>query len=74
MAPTTTVRIDHETRERLRRVEERLGVTTVEALRRAVDALDADLFWDDVHRYYAENPATPAEDQAWLDQVARAQG
>jgi len=74
MPSTTTVRIDRETRERLRRAEDRLGVSTIEALRRAVHALDAELFWDDVHRYYEENPELPAEDQQWLDQVARAQG
>ena len=74
MAETTTVRIDKETREKLRRAEERMGVSTIEALRRAVDALDADLFWDEVERYYEANSTLPEEDREWIAQAARAQG
>jgi predicted transcriptional regulator len=71
---STTVRIDVEARERLRRLEERLGRSTVDTLSLAIDALDRQLAWDDVAAWYADHPSGDADDEAWVDSVARAQG
>ncbi len=69
----TTVRIDREVRERLRRLERQLGVTTPVALARAVDALDQELFWARVEAHYDDAPLAD-DDAAWIAQVERAQG
>lgn len=73
VSDTTTVRIDRAVRERLRRVEERLGLTTAEALARAVDSLDREILWTRVGAYYAEHPEVGDEDAGWIDEVQRAQ-
>lgn len=70
---TTTVRIDREVRERLRRLEGLLGLSTAEALARAVDALDAELLWRRVETYYAKDPDLSPDDVDWIDEVRRAQ-
>lgn len=74
MSDTTTVRIDRSVRERLRRLEGELGLTTAEALARAVEVLDREILWRRVGAYYAEHPAMTDEDADWIDQVQRAQG
>jgi len=71
---TTTVRIEVDARERLRRLEQRLGRTTAETLTLAIDALDRELSWEEVAAYYDEHPDPAAEDVAWVREVARAPG
>lgn len=71
---TTTVRIEVDARERLRRLEQRLGRTTAETLTLAIDALDRELSWEAVAAFYHEHPEPAAEDETWLAEVARAQG
>lgn len=73
MPETTTVRIDRGVRERLRRLEGELGLTSGEALARAVDALDKELLWRRVDSYYAGHATLSVDDAAWIDQVERAQ-
>ncbi len=74
MALTTTVRIDRVVRERLRRLEAQLGVSTADALARAVDALDKELLWQRVDSYYATGPNLDRDDAEWAHEVGRAQG
>lgn len=71
---TTTVRIERDARERLRRLEQRLGRTTAETLTLAIDALDRELSWEEVAAFYDEHPERVAEDEDWVHEVARAQG
>lgn len=74
MRASTTVRIDRDTREQLRTLEQRLGLTTSEALDRAVEALRKELLWSEVEAFYDETPESTDEDEAWIRQVGRAQG
>lgn len=73
MSATTTVRIDRTVRERLRRLEGELGLTTAEALARAIDALDKELLWRRVDSYYEEGPELSPDDAGWVHEVQRAQ-
>ncbi|MGI8758069.1 MAG: hypothetical protein ACR2K0_02055 [Acidimicrobiales bacterium] len=73
MSDTTTVRIDRAVRERLRRLEDQLGLSTAEALARAVDALDQELLWRRVDAYYATHPSLDRDDADWAREVERAQ-
>lgn len=70
---TTTVRIELETRERLRLLEERLGRTTAETLDLAVGALQRQLSWDDVEAYYEAAADLDVDDAAWVDEVGATQ-
>jgi CRISPR/Cas system type I-B associated protein Csh2 (Cas7 group RAMP superfamily) len=73
MQETTTVRIDRTLRERLRRVEHQLGISTGEAISRAVDALHQDLLWRRVESHYARHPDLTDDDADWIGEVQRAQ-
>ena len=51
-----------------------MGLSTAEALARAVGALDQELLWQRVDSYYASDPNLREEDRDWVDEVQHAQG
>lgn len=71
---TTTVRIAIDARERLRRLEHKLGRNTAETLNLAIEALEMDLAWDDVETWYESNPQPDPEDELWVANLGGTSG
>jgi hypothetical protein len=65
--------VSREVREELRNLETELGLTTNEAVGRAVHSLLDELKWKKIGEYYKLHPEVAPEDQAWMDSVAREQ-
>lgn len=61
---TTTIRVDRDTHQRLLVFSQQQGLSLIEILRRATDALDRELFVGEARSQMQELKADP---QAWSD-------
>jgi hypothetical protein len=64
MTDSTTIRVDRDTHKRLLAFSQQLGLSLMEILRRATDALDRELF---VGEARAQIEKLKADPQAWVD-------
>jgi hypothetical protein len=55
-------------------LEGELGLTTADALARAIDTLDKELLWRRVDSYYAQNPVLSHDDADWINEVQMLRG
>jgi predicted transcriptional regulator len=65
--PSTTVRVDSETRESLRQLASDMNVSMQEALGRAVEAFRRAWLLEQLNAHYAELRADP---EAWAEELA----
>lgn len=66
---STSIRVSRAVREELRALEAELGLTTNEAVGRAVHSLLDELKWKKIGQYYEANPELDPEDEAWVNQT-----
>ncbi len=64
MTDSTTIRVDRDTHQRLLAFSQQQGLSLIEVLRRATDALDRELF---VGEARAQIEKLKADPQAWAD-------
>jgi hypothetical protein len=64
MTDSTTIRVDRDTHQRLLAFSQQQGLSLMEILRRATDALDRELF---VGEARAQIEKLKADPQAWVD-------
>ena len=64
MTDSTTIRVDRDTHQRLLVFSQQQGLSLMEILRRATDALDRELF---VGEARAQIEKLKADPQAWVD-------
>jgi hypothetical protein len=64
MTDSTTIRVDRDTHQRLLAFSQQHGLSLMEILRRAADALDRELF---VGEARAQIEKLKADPQAWVD-------
>ena len=64
MTDSTTIRVDRDTHQRLLAFSQQQGLSLMEVLRRATDALDRELF---VGEARAQIEKLKADPQAWAD-------
>ena len=64
MTDSTTIRVDRDTHQRLLVFSQQQGLSLMEVLRRATDALDRELF---VGEARAQIEKLKADSQAWTD-------
>ena len=64
MTDSTTIRVDRDTHQRLLVFSQQQGLSLMEVLRRATDALDRELF---VGEARAQIEKLKADPQAWVD-------
>ena len=64
MTDSTTIRVDRDTHQRLLAFSQQQGLSLMESLRRATDALDRELF---VGEARAQIEKLKADPQAWVD-------
>ncbi len=64
MTDSTTIRVDRDTHQRLLTFSQQQGLSLIEVLRRATDALDRELFVDEARSQMQNLKADP---QAWAD-------
>ena len=64
MTDSTTIRVDRDTHQRLLAFSQQQGLSLMEILRRATDALDRELF---VGEARSQIEKLKAEPQAWAD-------
>ena len=64
MTDSTTIRVDRDTHQRLLTFSQQQGLSLIEVLRRATDALDRELF---VGEARAQIEKLKADPQAWVD-------
>lgn len=63
---STSIRLTRKTREALRELETELGLSTGEAVDRAIHSLRDELKWKKIGEYYDANPELDPEDEEWL--------
>ena len=64
MTDSTTIRVDRDTHQRLLAFSQQQGLSLIEVLRRATDALDRELFVGEARSQMQNLKADP---QAWAD-------
>ena len=64
MTDSTTIRVDRDTHQRLLAISTQQGLSLIEVLRQATDALDRELF---VSEARAQIEKLKADPQAWAD-------
>lgn len=64
MTDSTTIRVDRDTHQRLLAFSQQQGLSLMEILRRATDALDRELFVGEARSQIEKLKADP---QAWVD-------
>ena len=64
MTDSTTIRVDRDTHQRLLTFSQQQGLSLMEVLRRATDALDRELFVGEARSQIEKLKADP---QAWTD-------
>ena len=64
MTDSTTIRVDRDTHQRLLAFSQQQGLSLMEILRRATDALDRELFVSEARSQIEKLKADP---QAWAD-------
>lgn len=65
----TTIRVDQETRARLRAIASRTHATVEETVAEAILRYDEDLFWADYQAGYARLRANPRLWSAWIEEL-----